>query len=357
MKVGILTWHKALNHGAVLQAYASQNVIKGMNETPIILDYRRKVAKPSLIYKIKTFVRYLSNNMFSYRHCWKTFDLQKEQIFEEFRQKYLLLGKMYSEEKMDVAMVGSDMVFSLDQGYNPYMFGYGVNCNKLFSYAACAGGTSYGLTVKKGVCDEIRKGLDRFSSIGCRDIETIALVKQLVTNKSILENIDPVLLYGFENEKNAWDSGKWENHSKYLLVYSYHSHMDGKRETSAIIKYARNNGLKIVSCGYYHPWCDENINASPCEFIEMFKHASCIVTDTFHGTVFSIVMKKNFVSIIRGNGYKLKDLLCKCHLENRIVNNFDQDINPGLMVDYSYYDKWIQEQRSLCIDYLKKCLS
>ena len=110
-------------------------------------------------------------------------------------------------------------------------------------------------------------------------------------------------MYGFEKEKKAWDTNKWLSQKAYVLIYAYHGFMNSKQEVNAIKSFAKKNGLRIISCGYYHSWCDENVNADPKEFLEMFIHASYIITDTFHGTVFSIINKKRFVSIIRDNSF------------------------------------------------------
>ena len=121
--------------------------------------------------------------------------------------------------------------------------------------------------------------------------------------------------------------------------------------------FAKKNGLRIISCGYYHSWCDENVNADPKEFLEMFIHASYIITDTFHGTVFSIINKKRFVSIIRDNSFKVKYLLDKLDLENRIASS-SNEIETILEkpVAYEISDKLLEFERKKSENYLLRML-
>ena len=174
----------------------------------------------------------------------------------------------------------------------------------------------------------------------------------MAPNVNKQENIDPVLMYGFEDEMTKWDTGKWKN-EKYILVYAYDSTMNDKETINQIKKISRKENLKIISCGYYHKWCDASIPASPKEFLEMFMHAKYIITDTFHGTVFSLICHKNFVSIIRKNGFKVKYLLDAAHLSHRIAeNNIESIIEETL--DFKYFDEWVEKERAKSKDYVAK---
>lgn len=347
MRIGILTWHKALNHGAVLQAYATQNFLKDNGYKSVVLDYERKVVdqrSPLLINWQR--VEKLFNGELNNRKHVKAMDLEKRKLFNNFISENLVCGKLYSKEYLDCTIVGSDMVFSLIQGYNEYMFGIGVNTDRIFSYAASAGGTKLSLVNKMNVKNKIKNGLLKFSAIGYRDIETKQLIEDIGTEQNIQETIDPVLLYGFETEKNTWDSMKWKHHEEYILVYSYHGFLNNKSEYRQIKKYALDKNLRIVSCGYYHSWCDENINADQKEFLELFKHAKYVVTDTFHGTIFSIICKQKFVSIIRDNGFKLRYLLKCCKLSDRIANSYEKIYSIlDSDIDYTECYKWLEDKR------------
>lgn len=360
MKVSILTWIRALNHGAILQAYSSQQVLKSLGQDVEFLDYIRNVkSEQTFKSKLSRRINQLITLDFRYSKMYKNFNKEKQVIFNESVNRLLNVGRNCDNASCDCLMVGSDMVFNLLQGYTPQVFGNRINASYYFSYAACSGGSTVDLSNKMGLTEEINKGLKKFSGLGCRDITTQKFVEDITGRKDTILNIDPVLLYGFENEQKTWDTGKWSKNQPYILIYAYHSNLNFNNEVVEIKKFANKKDYRIVSCGYYHPWCDENVNASPEEFIELVKNAQYIVTDTFHGTVFSLVCKKKFCSIIRGNGYKLKALLDESDMSDNIACSA-KDIYTVLStqnVDYEKFDKWLMNERKRCLDYLKSQLN
>lgn len=101
------------------------------------------------------------------------------------------------------------------------------------------------------------------------------------------------------------------------------------------------------------------MDCSPFEVIAYFKNADCIVTDTFHGTIFSVITHSNFAVFVRGNGYgnseKLRDLLGKLDLKDCIIH-IPEEINKILDrdIDYSKTDLVIKEEREKTQSYLRR---
>ena len=358
MKAGILTWYKALNHGAVLQAYATQMVLQELGHECGMLDYDRKVvSQQSTMTIFKKRIRSMLPWEYDYRKKLKLFEDEKRKLFDEFIEEKLTVFGNYSNTKVDIAIIGSDMVFSLGQGYNPYMFGKGVLADRLISYAASSGGNKVELAQRMGVEKEISDQLNSFKAIGCRDRETEKFIEAISGRTDTKRNIDPVLLYGFKKELISWDSHRWSNHSPYILLYSYTGNMDSKEEIREIREFANSRHLCVVSCGYYHPWCDENIDASPQEFLEMVENSEYIITDTFHGTVFSLTARKPFVSIIRGNGFKLKTLLCESGMGYRIAGYSNSLISVlDKKIDYNPFNSWYEQSRNESLMFLNEQL-
>lgn len=354
MKIGILTWHKALNHGAILQAYASQKFLEAHGYKSLLLDYNRELQLN--MSKRKLFLKRaykVSSGDILYRGVYQRFLRDKEILFRAFAGKYLALGGNCQQEECDCVMVGSDMVFNLEQGYSPFMFGYGLNTKYIFSYAASSGEENLRLANKLGLMKEIQNGLSKFRRLSSRDRATTEFIRSISGRNDVVNSIDPVLLYGFDNEKKLWNTGKWHNHKKYILIYSYQGNMNKTTEIKAIRDFAKLKGLLVISVGNYHHWCDENINASPDEFLEMFAEADMIITDTFHGTVFSLICQKRFCAIVRGNGFKLHDLLMKCGLESRIARKPNEI--PKILDECISYDPiqvWLRQERELAEQYI-----
>ena len=348
MKVGILTWYQAINHGAVLQTYGSSEVLKSMGAEPVVLDYKwqkydESNKKTRIIRRIKNFT---PSKLLWYLHVRKLF-VEKTANFNEFISNNLNVGRFYNQERdLDAAYIGSDMVFDITEGYNAYMHGEGVPAPYKFSYAASFGYTTMELLKASGHYNDIKQNLCELNAIGYRDQKTFELCKQLGVTSLMAETIDPVLCYGFEKEIESWDTGKWKN-VKYLLIYAYDSTMNDRDTVHAIKDFAKSKNLEVISCGYYHKWCDRSIPAAPDEFLEIFKHAQYVVTDTFHGTVFSLILHKQFTSIIRENGFKVQHLLKCTNLEAQIATE-SNEIQKVLTKQTSFldFDRWLELERN-----------
>lgn len=321
-KVGILTWHKTLNHGAVLQAYASQKVLEGLGCEPILLDYERALDNMGdvLPSKLRRWAGKLAPLKLKTVFATKAFNNNKAARFEGFRQDYLALGDRYDRESaLDAVMIGSDMVFDVYEGYNPFMYGKGVNAPYVFSYAACFGYATRNLLDSFEHKREIESLLGRMNYIGYRDENTRELVGYLAPGVPAEKNVDPVLLYAFSREREGWCSYGWAEAEPYVLVYSYTYNLDSKEEISYVRRLARQLGCRTVAVGYCHLWCDAVVNADPREFVELFENAKLVVTDTFHGTVFSLAFDKDVRVIVRRNAFKVIDLLEDLHLVDQVV--------------------------------------
>ena len=118
----------------------------------------------------------------------------------------------------------------------------------------------------------------------------------------------------------------------------------------------------MYSIGGAQKCADKFIDCSPFEVLGYFKNAEFIITDTFHGTIFSIIMHRNFSTIVRksvgneyGNEEKLTDLLKRLNLEGQIVKNIeDVEKMYNQTIDYQTTDKIILEERTKSCEYLKE---
>ena len=133
--------------------------------------------------------------------------------------------------------------------------------------------------------------------------------------------------------------------------------MNEPEETKKIITFARQNNLRIISAGFYHKWCDKCVDGSPIDILGYFKYAKYVITDTFHGSVMSLITNANFIAKIRGNKNKLYDLLTRFNLSERIVENFNMlDKVLNTKIDYEQVNKIILSVRKTSVEYLNDCL-
>lgn len=353
--VGILTWYKSLNHGAVLQAYSSQKNLQKNGFSSLLLDYNRNVnVMESSKDKIKRRISYLNLNHLNMKLKEKEWNESKRKEFDNFISKYLNVGKMCWEyENIKNVMIGSDMVFDFYEGYNPFMYGKDINSNNIFSYAACFGYTTEEIFDNFKYKNEIIMLISKMNGIGYRDYNTYKILKNKCNVSNLQKNIDPVLLYGFDEEKKEWNNFGWKN-QKYILIYSYQSNLNKGKEISKIKKFAKNKGLKTISVGYFHAWCDENINADPKQFVELFSNAKYVITDTFHGLVFSIIMNKQVTLIVRNNSFKVLDLLKDLEIPYNIDDTIEKRLNDmeNCTINYKEVNKKLSKLRRESNQYL-----
>ena len=173
--------------------------------------------------------------------------------------------------------------------------------------------------------------------------------------------MDPVLAYDYVNDCNKIP--ELNINDKFMIVYAY-SNRISKEESKYIKGFAKKNKLRVYAIGGAQNCADKFIDCSPFEVLAYFKNAEIIVTDTFHGSIFSIINKKRFVTIVRksiGNNYgneeKLTDLLCRLKLEDRIIYNIsDLEKIGNRNIDYSDTDKILKEERTKTKNYLKRSI-
>lgn len=358
MKIGIITHYNVHNHGALLQLYALKTVLEKENNNVAALTFKKNfdfmesdIDKKYDI-SIKSLFWYMSY-ICKIGLKRTIFNIRKKIILDKFKKP--LIGEYYSKAKnLDVIFIGSDEVFSIEAGINPFFFGIGVPCNNIYTYAACCGPTNLQMIKEKRMDGLIKAGLENIKKISVRDENTLDIVKSF-TDKDIDVVCDPVILYGYLDEiKQA----KRQIKEDYLLIYAYDNNMNEPEETKKIIAFAKKNNLKIISVGFYHKWCDKCVDGSPIDILGYFKYAKYVVTDTFHGSVMSLITNANFATKIRGNKNKLYDLLTRFNLSERIIENFD--IVEAILsddIDYEEVNKLISSFRGKSMEYLKECLN
>lgn len=357
MEVGILTYYGVHSHGAVLQANALKSVLEKMGHEVCFIAFERNYdyipAKQSRKYRISlASIPFYAKYIIEKGPSNILYNLKKNGILNDYRKKNLKMGPVYNEFTGDAVIVGSDEVFSLEIGLNPFMYGIGLQSKRILSYAACFGPTTIDDIQKKNVTELISGGLKKFDYISARDMNT-KIISEKLSGRDVDLVCDPVILYGYENEMNEFVPKQ----NNYVLVYSYDRNMNNSDETNKIKAFAKKNGYKTIAIGYPHSWCDINMNVTPDELIGYIKHAKLVITDTFHGSVISIICNQSFVVKIRGNQNKLGYLLAEYGLDDRIVSDFSElEKVVKEIVNYDVVNSLIAEKRSSSMEFLKKAL-
>ncbi|WP_026493675.1 polysaccharide pyruvyl transferase family protein [Butyrivibrio sp. XPD2002] len=376
MKVGIMSMQRIINYGSFLQSYSLKKNLEMMGASVEMVDYHvekplvfhPKPIKKSALKKNKSRIEQALRNrlLFPHRLSNEVIDKNKElekNIHSTYKKEMLpLLGvteeKNYNPE-LDLLVIGSDEVFNCLQpnsavGYSKELFGYNSKAKKIISYAASFGNTMKEGLEKYGIFNEISDMLHKLDGVSVRDKNSLSLVENMGC-QDVQKNVDPVFLYDYEDETkiDVPESG-------YIVVYSYSFRIDQK-ESAAILRFAKKHNKKVICVEGYHPYLENYVALNPFEVLAYFKNADYIVTDTFHGTVFSIKYNKPFVSIVRGgtegsygNSEKLTDLLDTFSLKDRELKNLDE-LEEKLLttIDYKTVNEKIADEKRKSLEYLK----
>ena len=310
-KIGILTFHDGINHGAFFQAFFLYSFLKKNKFNAHIINYKNK---KHLLNEYKSLL--LTRNPIKI-----FYNIKKILSFKE-DQKLMNLGpKITNVKKISEAygtiIVGSDIVWNYELnsiGKDPVYFANGLSPKKWISYAPSFGAVRFN---NKKCPNYVKNGLKKFSNISVRDEHSKKMVKKICGKKSKVV-LDPTLIF----DSNGMEK-KIRIKDKFLLVYAN----DLRKINVSIIKnFALKNSLKVVAVAYSQRWADYNIiDVSPFEWLGYFKEASYVFTSTFHGTLFSIKYKKNFITLNNeAISNKVKTILSKLNLSNRLI---DRNVN------------------------------
>lgn len=365
-RVGILSMQRIFNYGSFLQAYGLKEILMELGCEVEFVDYHPGeclIPSPSgsgMLHKLLK-----AAEVFKYRAPLvdKIRYIKYKKNYAANYHSYLgISNQMNYSPELDVLIIGSDEVFNCVQdnvnvGFSPELFGQGNHAKKVISYAASFGNTTIEKLEKYGVSDKVANWLKQLYAISVRDMNSGKIVQEL-TQKEPEYNIDPVLAYDFMGKCSMIPESVPEK--KYMVLYGYSGRLS-KAECKIIREYANERKWKIVCIGGVQECCDSFIDCSPFEVLAYFKGAEAIVTDTFHGTIMSIITKQRFATIVRREGYgnseKLVDLLVRTGLKDHIVGNIE-DIRSILENEavYTVADQFIQQERSHTYEYLRNQL-
>ncbi len=368
-KVGIMSMQRIANYGSFLQAYALKQLIEELNCEVEFVDYH--VGVPVIAENADSknkFVRKLEKGLETFRYQSR---ISHKVLFIRYKQtfgkKYMpILGitdAMNYNPTLDCLVVGSDEVFNCIQknsnvGYSPELFGKDNHSKRLITYAASFGNTTLEKLERYKKADEIQKLLRQFDAISVRDANSGAIVEQL-TGRVPVYNLDPVLIYDYMNCCDRIT--EINRREKYLILYAYAGRITNS-ESDWIAGYAKKRNLKVYAIGGIQKCADRFVDCSPFEVLAYFKNAEEVITDTFHGSIFSVISHCTFTTLIRksmGNSYgneeKLSDLLKRLNLEKRMTTNIaDTESINAQSIDYVGVDKILQIQREITKVYLRE---
>lgn len=345
-RIKTITSHDVYNYGASLQAYALMKYLQERGCEVQVIDYKPSYANARYNFWYMD-AKYKWENFFilKFLACLllapkRFYTYERKKAFDSFTLKYLCLTKKkyFSYDALkedaelcaDVFIVGSDQVWNSNHanGKDPANYlGFVRGKAKKMSYAA-----SFGMDhIEKGYELFVKQMLENFELITVREKHGVEILSRLgIVSKQV---VDPVFLLDKEKWNSIAESKTLDE--DYILVYDF-----GNNPLIKVFaqEYARKHKVKIYSINDFipHRYADKNINnAGPEAFLNWIRNAKCFISNSFHGTAFSIIYEIPFWVFKRKDcvNSRMDSLLDMVGLENRVIEDdtsferMDEDID------------------------------
>ena len=321
MRIGIVTQPLEMNYGGILQNWALQQSLKKLGHEPVTIDAYQRYSTMHYAYNwLRVALKRIQGRKakFPTRYCGAL----RSQLMGQFIEQHIAKTRVMWEYKksivpeyaLDALVVGSDQVwraaYNGDHIENMYLrFAQGLQLKKRVAYAASFGVDHWEYTEEQtATCAALAQ---RFDAVSVREASGVDLCREhLGVNAEHV--LDPTLLLTLDDYQSIIDQN-WESGKPYLAVYCLDNTPDKK---AFFDKMAADRGLTVR---YFSAGWQSTLTVG--QWLAMIKHASLVVTDSFHGTAFSIIFNRDFYTLEnpkRGNT-RMTDLLTPLGLEQRLV--------------------------------------
>lgn len=371
-KIGIVTSARELNYGAILQAYALQRIISefGFDSKLLWWSNQRNSHRDIRIRKLfAMFVTYvknpgiMNNSVKAYGHTFeKSMTQNSIELFEKFENEFLNIefltyGQMkrfaFSEDCRAV-IAGSDQIWNSYAIYvDPFYYLQFSPKSKRIAYAPSLGKNDIPSYNKQ----KMKRYINGINRLSVRE-ETGRTLLSEITDKKLEVVLDPSLLL----DSNIWKTieSKMNIPKEYILLYFL-----DQPNIECVKEITEKYGLPVLALPYEIPLFNgiENIryiDAGPAEFLSLVDNASLVLTDSFHGTAFSINYNKTFLTFDRQYGKnqsqasRILDLLRTFELTHHFISG---DFNSqSIEIDYKPVNNKLEQLREKSMKYLKDAI-
>lgn len=364
------------NYGSALQAYATMKTIQGLGYNLSFIKYQKT---RTFWEKLVIFPKYLMSGGFRVTvrsiktkqniKCipgyWKN-QLIRRAATNAFKEKeFVPFFKYYKgykalcegSKEYDAVFVGSDQTWRPYGFYSNYWnLNFVADSVPKFSYASSYGVSSVPSFQKKGT----KAYLERIDMISVREKKAKEIVESL-SDKNAQVVADPTMLRTREQWLDFASNSDKRINEPYIFCYFLGPRRDIREEA---VKLAKKTGCKIVINPHMEEYrkADEGIgdyvcyDLNPYDFVKLLSEATYVCTDSFHGTVFSILTHRQFMTFYREFGQstnsRIDSLLSTFGLTDRLYKDSISSIsNP---IDYDAVESKLIEYRSASLDFLKK---
>lgn len=360
MKIGIITYHKSHNYGALLQAIALRIKLVQMGHDVYFIDYwplyHKQLydffsIKEMFSYGTKDAIKYGLKIILSYKKR-KTRIASFIQFIEEFVQPYCV--EYSANNKFDIIIYGSDQIWrkqpELSNHFDPVYFADNLlKANKHIAYAASMGN----MNLNQDDYVFLKEKVKNFSQISVREEKLKFIMKEVCINSPLV--LDPTLLL----TKDVWEKIfpiKNVINERYVLYYRL---LRNSFDENQVAVFAQKLGCKLLILeGRPRPTIQKNTisSANPIEFISLIKYADFIFTSSYHGMVFSLIFHKQFLASFSDNADRAKSLLTSLDLKNHLIPHKSYIPTEIEKINYVSVDSKINSLRNLSENFLKESI-
>lgn len=348
-----ITRHAIVNYGSFLQTYATQKIFEDFGLDTVVLDYVREDEEYHNVTELLLRKSKKWNKNFWLRCIYRIVQWPDHYIcgkaFEKMRNKYLNLSNRITDidkdiDKIPVADIyctGSDQVWgeiAQDDVDSMYFLEFAPMNARKIALSASFGKDKY----SKDRVAKFKDLLQKYDYITVREDSAVKLVNQV--GYGATQILDPTMIFGKELWKELLVPIR---DSKYVLLYQLNANpaMDNYARL-----FAEKGGLKLIRISIEahnsmrtgkFKWC-----LSPFEFLSYIANAEYMITDSFHGTAFSIMFNRQFVEILpREKIARNMSILKQFGLEDRILENFSDFSYLNQKIDYKFVNTQLEKLR------------
>lgn len=345
MKCGIVTVYNSENCGSYLQAYALSKVLKNNGHQAVFI--RQNFGDHSASRR-KYYTRLAKTVLRGNLAGAKSLSARRK-VFRQAIDQYLPVVK--NAEGLDCCILGSDVIWDVSEGLfrNHYPFFWGTQFRpvKVISYAPSVGFAKEENLEKMNF---IRDALENMAAVSVRDVTSQKLL-QPYCDKDIHLVCDPTYLIDRADYEAIAKPTELE---KFMFLYCYGELAPADR--AAIQEIAKQEGLKTVTFGNFNSWCDVCLPYDPLLFLSLYAKADYIITNTFHGTVFSTIYEKRF-AVVKNDKQKILNVLKLCGLSDKMTQTAaDYTVILRSNFDYETTRQNILQERTNSLHYLCEAL-
>lgn len=359
MRAAFITIHVGSNFGSKLQAIATQETLKkvGCNEVVCINYIPPRV-------EIKRYWRdaFLNPVRFIRRVLLSPFYLySKHKYYGYLKENCNLSERIYISDdftrkcpKADIYVTGSDQVwnYTYNEGLDKHYFFDGINGKKI-AYASSIGMTE----LPVAYAEYMRSRLHEYNAISLRESSAVKMLKDWGLDSSLI--LDPTFMLDRKDWKKY--ASKRQVNRPYLFVYLPYNIVDKALIYRTTRKIAVQKNLTVVTYSDYffkEKESDKTVYfVSPGDILSLFYYADVVVTNSFHGTAFSINLNKQFWVYMPSNfSTRISSVLDLFHLNGRLLTEEISESQISESIDYSPTNAVIGAEREKALHFLTKAL-